>query len=228
MLKWLKRCKSDVHALFRSHEDVNNTNQSFIILPHASSFQFRQVASVRVCIRTTYFLSLHSVFDLRNRSVLQILHTGFFLPLLPSTTMRCTPSFHVCVFAAHTASGTSNTLYTSFYRYKSASPRANRVYSSNSCASARGDESDQRRRRRLHHEVGPQPRQTRSTALHRRVTQKRQRRPRDGFVVSGMSKPREGLGTTRSTFVGLALPLCLRCVATRRLDLESVALRCHR
>ena len=144
-------------------------------------------------------------------------------PLLPSTTTQRS-TFHVCIFAAHTASGTSNTLYTSFYRYKSASPRANRVYSSNSCASARGVESDQRRRRRLHHEVGPQPRRKRSAVLHRRVTKKRQRRPRDGVVVSGMSKPRKGLGTARSTFVGLALHL--PCVATRRL--ESVELRCHR
>ena len=181
---------------------------------------FVKGALIRTRVRTTYLLPLRSVLDLRNFSVVQILHV-----LLPSTTTRfAAPSFRICVFAAHTLGGTSNTLYTSFYRYKSASPRANRVYSSNSCASARGDESDQYGRRRLHYAVGLRPRRKCLAVLRRRVTKKRQRRPRDGVVVAGMSKPREGLGTARSTFVGLALHL--RCVATRRL--ESVELRCHR
>ena len=142
-------------------------------------------------------------------------------PLLPSTTTQRS-TFHVCIFAAHTASGTSNTLYTSFYRYKSASPRAKRVYSSNSNASARGVVSDQHQR--YDYAIGAPLRRTRWGALPRRVTKKRQRRVGDGYVVATISKPRRGRCTTRSMVVDLVL-LHLPCVAAR--PRESFAFHRH-
>ena len=130
---------------------------------------FVKGALIRTRVRTTYLLPLRSVLDLRNFSVLQILHV-----LLPSTTTRfAAPSFRVCVFAANTASGTSNTLYTSFYRYKSASLPGNRVYNSNSNASSRGVESDQHPH---YSAVVARPRQRMySAALPQRETEQRQR-----------------------------------------------------
>ena len=142
----------------------------------------------------------------------------------PKRTSRAV-SFRVCVFAANTASGTSNTLYTSFYRYKSASSRANRVYNSNSCASVRGIESDQHQRQH-YSAVGARSRQRMySAALPQRETEQRQGSLRDRFVVvAAMSKPSRGLDVTRSTFVDLVL-LRIPCVAARRR--ESFAFHRH-